>query len=74
MTRKALIEHISSAPERESGRYRGLAAAPRRAADRRGWPNVRLPYPKAAFEPQGRLGQLSARALNRSRDSLLHRA
>jgi len=39
-----------------------------------GSPNVRLPYPIAAFEPQGRLRQLSAIALNRSRDSLLHRA
>ena len=27
---------------------------------RRGSPNVHLPYPKAAFEPQGRFSQLSA--------------
>jgi len=45
MTRKAQVEHISSAPAQESGRYRGLAAAPRRAADWRGWPNLRLPIP-----------------------------
>ena len=39
-----------------------------------GWPNVRLRYKIAVFRAQGRLGQLSAIALNRSRDSLLHRA
>ena len=60
MTRKAQVEHISSAPARESGRYRGLAAAPCGAPDWRGLPNVRLPYPKAAFGPQGRFSQLSA--------------
>ena len=30
------------------------------AADWRGWPNVRLPIPIAAFRAQGRLSQLSA--------------
>ena len=53
-------EDISSAPAEESGRCRGLAAASRRAADWRGWPNVRLPIPIAAFGPQGRFSQLSA--------------
>jgi hypothetical protein len=40
----------------------GLAAAPCGAADWRGLPNVRLPYTKAAFGPQGRFSQLSARS------------
>src|SRR6516162_3100435 len=60
-------EDISSAPARESGRYRGLTLprpcrGPRHAADWRGWPNVRLPIPIAAFRAHGRLGQLSARS------------
>jgi hypothetical protein len=57
----------------EDGRDRGLAAALWRAR-LAGWPNVRLPLPIAAFRARGRFSQLSAIALNRSRDSLLHRA
>ena len=38
-----------------------------------GWPMSAHP-PIAGYRAQGRLGQLSAIALNRSRDSWLHRA
>src|SRR5215475_9149910 len=61
MTLKAQVEHISSAPARESGRYRGLAAAPPRAAGWLGLPDVRLPVPIAGIRAQGRFSQLSAR-------------
>jgi hypothetical protein len=50
----------------------GLCRGPPARAGLATGPNVRLPTPIAAFGPQGRLSQLSARALNRSRDSLLH--
>ena len=62
MTRKAQVEHISSAPARESGRYRSLAAALCGAPNWQGLPNVRLPIPIAAFKAHGRLGQPSARS------------
>src|SRR5262249_43180524 len=68
MTRKAQVEHISSAPARESGRYRGLAAAPPRAAGWLGLPDVRLPIPIAGIRAQGRFSQLSA--INRHNQQL----
>ena len=57
MTRKALIEHISSAPERESGRYRGLAAAP-------GAPQTGEGGPMSAYRGST-LGKFSRKPLNR---------
>jgi hypothetical protein len=49
-------------PAEESGRCRGLAAAPGTRQTGEGGPNVRLPIPIAAFGPQGRFSQLSARS------------
>jgi hypothetical protein len=64
---RAQGEDISSAPVQESGRCRALPRPPARARLAR-WPNVRLPYQKAAFGPQGRLSQLSATSGHKRQD------
>ena len=64
MTRKAQVEHLTTAPAQ---RKRTLIAAPgaRQTGEGR---QFCLPIPIAAFGPQGRLGQLSA--INRHNQQL----